>query len=146
MRCFRKYILLLCMGIAVHFSSCMNCTCERVRILGMQFAHYTMADDSFATVDVHARGANFALPPISSNNIMVALDGKIAYTFDFAYDYRITVYPIGKSYTLSDLVQSEKPKKKTSFQCKDLYCATSYNLNGTVHNFPEAESTIAGGI
>ncbi len=140
----RKYLPVLFIVAVVHFSSCVTCTCDQTGFLGMQFTNYNPAQDSIVTVIEYARGANFVLAPLSTTNVIVGQNGKMAYSFNYARDYKITVSPSGKTYTLTDIVQGDKPKKTKDFECRELYCSLSYKLDGKAYNYPESETSVSG--
>ncbi|MCD6013633.1 MAG: hypothetical protein K0Q79_3495 [Flavipsychrobacter sp.] len=137
-----KYIpVLLIIGAAtLLFSSCINCTCEKVTFWGIHFNNYNRATDSFARVEVYPRDLDFGLV-LSSSEEAIGFNGDMSYNFNFNYDYKIIVLPAGRVYTLQNLSQDVKSKKTIGSDCKDVRCAHSYKLNGVAFNTPEQADT-----
>lgn len=133
--------LLLIIGAAMLLlSSCINCTCEKVTFWGLHFNNYNRATDSFARVEVYPRDLDFGLV-LSSSDEAIGFTGDMSYSFSYNYDYKITVLPSGKVYTLQGLSQDVKSKKTIGSDCKAVRCAHSYKLNGVGFSTPEQADT-----
>lgn len=109
----------------------------------MTIMSYTHAADAFANVDVYAKGTDFRTVEHSVTNIPIDTlyegHGYFTFSFDDAYDYKISIYPSGKVYKLKKMshthnTQSNLPGTGGCEECANGY---SYTLNDTTLSNPE---------